>query len=204
MRKLAGTIAHACLRLALCAPLLFSAAHCVYAQDDDAAPPERESSAQPQGGGGLLRRLNLSPEQVSQIREIRRQHEAEGRELVRRINRARRALNEAIYADQSDEALVGERSRELAEAQAAATRLRAQVEWKVRRVLTNEQLARLREFRQQAQRDRRDQRLRRRDSRRQTPADAFEQTPNATDDETAPAPRRPLNRPRRRGILPRP
>ena len=147
--------ARATLRLALCVLILFSASRQAFAQGDDDFPQQQEEGqTQPPRGGdgaGLLRRLNLTPEQVGRIREIRQQSEPEGRALVRRINQARRALNEAIYSGQADDALVGERARELAEAQAAATRMRAQVELSIRRVLTDEQLGRLREMRQQAQ-----------------------------------------------------
>jgi Spy/CpxP family protein refolding chaperone len=191
------------LRLALCVLILFSAARQALAQGDDDFPQQQEEGqTRRQRGGdgtGLLRRLNLTPEQVGRIREIRRQSEPEARALLRRINQARRALNEAIYSGRADDALVGERARELAEAQAAATRMRAQVELSIRRVLTDEQLGRLRELRQQAQRTRRMERRRRRETRRTTQADALAQPPNTPDDaDNAPQPRRALPRLRRR------
>ena len=199
----------ATLRLALCVLILFSAARQALAQGDDDLPRQQEEEGQtrrPRGGddgAGLLRRLNLTPEQVGRIREIRRQSEPEGRALVRRINQSRRALNEAIYSGRADDALVRERARELAEAQAAATRMRAQVELSIRRVLTDEQLARFREMRQQAQRARRMERRRDRQNRRASPADDFAQPPNATDDaDNLPKPRRALRR--RRGGFPKP
>ncbi|HEX7174093.1 MAG TPA: Spy/CpxP family protein refolding chaperone [Pyrinomonadaceae bacterium] len=193
----------ATLRLALCVLILFSAARQALAQSDDDFPQQQQEEGQtrpPRGGdgAGLLRRLNLTPEQVGRIREIRQQSEPEGRALVRRVNQARRALNEAIYSGQADERIVGERARELAEAQAAATRMRAQVEWSIRRVLTDEQLGRLREMRQQAQRTRRMERRRDRQTPRTSPTDAFAQPPNAPGDaNNLPKPRRPL---RRRGV----
>ena len=203
--------APATLRLALCVLILFSAGREALAQGDDDFPqPQEEGQTQrrPRGGGagaGLLRRLNLTPEQVGRIREIRRQSEPEGRALLRRINQARRALNEAIYSAQADDALVGERARELAEAQAAATRMRAQVELSIRRVLTEEQLGRLREMRQQARRARLTERRRNRDTRRTASAGALAQPPNAADEaESAPRPPRALPRLRRRGGFPNP
>ena len=191
--------ARATLRLALCVLILFSAARQAFAQGEGDFPPRQEAGQirRPRGGGGagLLRRLSLTPEQVGRIREIRRQSEPEGRALMRRINQARRALNEAIYSGQADDALVRERAGELAEAQAAATRARAQVELSIRRVLTDEQLGRLREMRQQAQRTRQMERRRDRESRRASPADAFAQPPDAPDDaNNAPRPRRALRR----------
>ena len=103
-------------------------------------------------GDNLMRRLNLTPEQRRQLRRIRRQGEPETRELTRRVRLARRALDEAIYSDAVEESLVEQRSRELADAQAALVRLRATTELKVRRLLTPGQLQTFRELRMQAQR----------------------------------------------------
>jgi hypothetical protein len=71
---------------------------------------------------------------------------------------AHRALAEAIESNQN-EALVDERSRELADAQAATIRLRARSEFRILQVLTPEQRVRLREMRIQNQALRRQQRL---------------------------------------------
>jgi preprotein translocase subunit SecD len=60
------------------------------------------------------------------------------------------ALDEAIESENATEALVEQRSQELAEAQAAVTRLRAVTELRIRRVLTPEQLSKLRALKQQA------------------------------------------------------
>ena len=65
---------------------------------------------------------------------------------------ARRALDEAIYADSLDEARVEHRMRQLSEAQAELLRLRASTELKIRGVLTPAQLQTFRELRRQAQR----------------------------------------------------
>ena len=75
--------------------------------------------------------------------------------LTRRLNQARRALDEAIYADALDEALVEQRAREVAEAQAAVVRNRAQTELRVRRVLTPEQLQTFRDLRFRARQQKR-------------------------------------------------
>ncbi len=194
MRNLTGKVTRASALVALAVTLLFSAALQARAQDDDPAPPRPESPPHRRRGGDgvdLLQRLNLTPEQIDQIRGIRRTSESEGHALLRRVSAARRALDEAIYADQADEALVQERARELAEAQAAVTRMRAQVEWRIRNVLTPAQLSTLRELRQQMRRERIE---RRRDAGRprREPGDAA--------DDSAP----PFPRPRRRGLFPRP
>jgi Spy/CpxP family protein refolding chaperone len=100
----------------------------------------------------LMQRLNLSREQRQQLREIRQQSEAEMRAHVRRVRLARRALDEAIYADNVDDALIEQRSRELSAAQSSFISLRAATELKIRRILTAEQLRLFRDLRLQAQR----------------------------------------------------
>lgn len=211
MKRLTGKLTRAAVWLALCVALLFCAPSSFAQGEEPPVPQEQEGASSQQQGGpaddraGLLKQLNLTPEQVAQIREVRRQSEPEGRALVRRVNVARRALDEAIYSDGADEALIQERARALAEAQAAATRMRAQVEWRIRRVLTPAQLNTLRELRQQARRQRIERRRGRGDART-SPADAFNQSParrpGETDDDTA-RPRRTLQRLRRRGMIPR-
>ena len=110
------------------------------------------ASSAPRAQAIWCERLNLTPEQQRQLREIRVQGEPETRELTRRVRLARRALDEAIYSDAVEDALVEQRTRELAAAQAALMRLRATTELKVRRVLTVEQLQTFRELRRQAAR----------------------------------------------------
>jgi len=121
-------------------------------------PPAEQPGAarRARRGPDLLARLSLSAEQLQQLREIRRESEAEARALVRRLRLARRALDEAIYADALDERAVEDRAREVARAQEALVRLRAQTELRVRRVLTPEQLQTFRDLRQRARRQRPD------------------------------------------------
>lgn len=126
-------------------------------QQDAPQDSRPEWGARRQGrraGDSLMRRLNLTPEQRARLREIRGQREPAARELTRRVRLARRALDDAIYSDAVDEALVEQRARALADAQAALVRLRAETELKVRRVLTPEQLQSFRELRREAQRRR--------------------------------------------------
>jgi Spy/CpxP family protein refolding chaperone len=134
------------------------------AQQQQPAPPQNPARAQ-----NLMQRLNLSREQRQQLREIRRQSELELRADTRRVRLARRALDEAIYADSLDEALVEQRSRELSAAQAALIRLRAATELKIRRILTPDQLQLFRTLRQEAQQR---QQLQRRLNRTPPPQDS--------------------------------
>ncbi len=196
--------------LALSVLVLFPPGSTARAQAVQDAPPRPEGAAPPAGPRdeiSLLRLLNLTPEQIEQLRAIRQQSDLEGRPLMRRLNQARRALDEAIYADDLDENLIRERASEVAAAQAALFRLRTQAELRVRRVLTAEQLQRFRDLRREAQAQQRIQRqLQRRDQQRPQ-GEGFNNRPNrrlapptGNDNTRRPAPtrqerRRLLNRP---------
>lgn len=108
----------------------------------DARPPRRD--------GDLVQQLNLSPEQIEKIRAIREGNRELRREIGQRIRAARVALDRAIYVENADEAVVEQRARELAEAEAAQIRLQAQAELSVRRILTPEQLQMFRDMRARA------------------------------------------------------
>jgi Spy/CpxP family protein refolding chaperone len=129
------------------------------AQNPAATPAQQQGGAaaqvNPNDTASVLGQLNLSPEQVSQMRAIQNESVPQAKEFTQRLNRARRALDEAIYSDTVDEALIEQRARDVAEAQAALVRLRAQTELRVRRVLTTEQLQTFRQLRQQARREQR-------------------------------------------------
>lgn len=101
-----------------------------------------------------IRALNLAAEQLAKIRAIREQNREERAAINHRVRVGRLALDEALDADNPSEELVERRARELGEAQAAALRMQAITEVKIRRVLTLEQLDRLRQLRLDAQRAR--------------------------------------------------
>lgn len=155
--------------------LLFLCAPRSFAQNAAQQQPSDEAPAADTTAASLLSQLNLTAAQVAQMREIREQSVPQARELTRRLNQARRALDESIYSDATDEALVEQRAREFSEAQAALVRLRAQTELRVRRVLTPEQLQTFRDLRVSARRQQRIQRRLERGlpvRRRDAPADA--------------------------------
>jgi Spy/CpxP family protein refolding chaperone len=97
-----------------------------------------------------IRQLNLTPEQREKIRLIREENKAERAQVNERARETRRALDLVLDTDSPDEALVEQRLHDVAEAQAAATRMRVLTEVRIRRVLTREQLATLRMLREQA------------------------------------------------------
>jgi len=109
-------------------------------------------------GGDPIQQLNLTPEQREQIRSIRENNKTERMTVNNQLREANRALNEALNSENPDEALVEQRLRDLAAAQAAAARMRVLTEIRVRRVLTKEQRNTLRVLQAQALENRREQR----------------------------------------------
>jgi Spy/CpxP family protein refolding chaperone len=190
-RRVAALCGFALALLILCAPnALAQNAARQQPQPSEEAPAADAASA-------LLSQLNLTAAQVARMREIREQSVPQAQALTRRLNQARRALDESIYSDALDEALVEQRAREVAEAQTALIRHRAQTELRVRRVLTPEQLQTFRDLRINA---RHEQRIRRR-LERGLPV----RRPNAPADQTPDArPLQRLRRERRRNALGRP
>jgi Spy/CpxP family protein refolding chaperone len=127
-----------------------------------AAPVEADANAANQSGD-LIRQLGLTSDQLARIRTIREQNKEERQMVNERLKNAQRALDEAIYSDAASEAVIEERARELATAQAASVRLRALTELGIRRVLTPEQLGTLRALRlRQAEQRRLERQLNRR------------------------------------------
>ena len=138
--------------------------------------------------------LNLTQDQIQRIRIINAELKDQRQAAGLRLRLAHRALTEAIESPTPNEALIDQRSRELAEAQAATIRIRSLAESRILQVLTPEQRVRLREIRQQNQAGRRgnDQQLpRNRALRRQDGA----QGNNNTLAPLRPAPRRQQRRP---------
>lgn len=95
----------------------------------------------------LLTELDLSPEQIRQIRRINRENQPLLREAQKRLREARASLDEAIYDDNSNESEVQARLRIVHQAQAEVVKLRSTTEFAVRKVLTPEQLVKFREVR---------------------------------------------------------
>lgn len=112
-------------------------------------PQDEPPAVQAQRDGNWRNLLNLSEDQMARIRQIRQQNMPEAQAIRRRVRQAQRALDQAIYADNSSEGEIEQRARALIEAQAAEVRMRASVELSIRRVLTPEQLNIFRRVRQE-------------------------------------------------------
>src|SRR5260370_34372644 len=99
--------------------------------------------------------LNLTPDQIQRIRVINAELKDQRQAAVLRLRQAQRALTEAIESPTPNEALIDQRSHEVADAQAATIRIRSLTEARILQVLTPEQRVRLREMRQRNQAQRR-------------------------------------------------
>jgi len=128
-----------------------------YGQTSSQQPTAPET--QQGGGGDPIRQLNLTPEQREQIRSIRERNKEERAAITARVGDSNRALEEALNSDNPDEAVVEQRVRDVAAAQASAMRMRILTEVRIRRVLTVEQRNILRSLQQQAQANRRERQL---------------------------------------------
>ena len=107
-------------------------------------PPRQEDER-----GEILRQLNLSQDQFQSIRKLLAENGPKVREAQRDFREAQEALDEAIYADTVDEALVQSLTRRSADAQATLMKLRTINEFAIRRVLLPEQVTKFRELRKQ-------------------------------------------------------
>jgi Spy/CpxP family protein refolding chaperone len=111
---------------------------------DDQRPPMERQRRRP----NLLQELNLSREQIQQIRRINQARRPLMQEAQMRFRQANRALDEAIYADSPNEADVQARMKEVQLAQAEVIKIRITSELAIRKVLTPEQLVKFRELRE--------------------------------------------------------
>lgn len=125
--------------------LVFGLAISATAQDPTPpAPP-----APPARPADPIQQLNLTPEQRQQIRRLTEETRQERQMTNRRLREANAALDQALDADPIDENLIEQRINEVTAAQAAQTRMRIQMEMKIRRLLYPEQIATLRRLRLQ-------------------------------------------------------
>ena len=130
-------------------PLFFLLIGClttIRAQDETPNPPSANQPSRP----GLLAQLNLTREQIHQIREINQRNRPQIREANQRLREANQNLDAAIYGDVADEADIQSKIKEVHAAHAEVVKLRTQTEFAVRKVLTTEQLAVFREIRQRS------------------------------------------------------
>jgi Spy/CpxP family protein refolding chaperone len=125
------------------------------------APDQQQNAA----GWDPISELNLTPEQRQQIRSIRQNNKAARMAIGERLREANAKLDEAMNADNPDEAVIDQRLRDVAAAQSAAMRMRLLTEVRIRRVLTVQQRETLRLLQRQARETRRERMLAEPDAR---------------------------------------
>ncbi len=128
----------------LVAVLLLSVA--ALAQDE--TPQPTPANVRPNQQIRIMRELNLTPDQVQQIRRINVERKPLMQQAQMKLRQANRALDAAIYADDANEEMIRERVKDVSLAQAEVTRVKTFTEVLIRKVLSPEQLARFRELRE--------------------------------------------------------
>ncbi len=111
-------------------------------------PLQAQAQTMQANQGSDLRLLDLKPDQIQKIRAINLDLKDERQAANMKLRQAQRALGEAVESPTPDEALIAQRSREVAEAQANTIRLRSLTEARILQVLTPDQRIKLREMRQ--------------------------------------------------------
>jgi len=156
-----ATVKHIALGLgASILALGVSAGIFVHAQDQNTNEPRRGFMGRGMGPGGrggpggpmgmlpmLGRRLDLTDAQKDQIKTIADSHKEDWKSLAERARAAHGALNQAVTADTVDEALIRQRSADVAAADADMAVARAKVHAEVVQILTPEQKAKLQSLR---------------------------------------------------------
>ncbi len=130
------------------------------AQDENVQTP---ANVRPNQQIRIMRELNLTQEQVQQIRRINVERKPLMQQAQMKLRQANRALDAAIYADDANEDIIRERMKEAAAAQADLMRVKTLTEVMIRKVLTPEQLGKFRELRErlmQRQNENKDQPVR--------------------------------------------
>jgi Spy/CpxP family protein refolding chaperone len=123
----------------------------VQIQAQSPTPQNPSEPVQGQTQGNDLAQLNLSPDQIQKIRAINADLKDQRQAANQKLRQSQRALSEAVESPTPDEALISQRSHELADAQANSIRLRSLAESRILQVLTPDQRVRLREMRQRNQ-----------------------------------------------------
>jgi Spy/CpxP family protein refolding chaperone len=134
-------------------------------------PAQTQTQTQANRAGQLpdFAELNLSADQIQKIRAINAEVKDQRQAAGIKLRQAQRALAEAVESPTPNEALIEQRSHELADAQANTIRLRSLTEARILQVMTPEQRIRVREIRQ------RNQALRREANQQQLPGNVLRQ-----------------------------
>lgn len=119
----------------------------VNAQDENSIDDAANQNLKQQRRPNLLATLDLTKEQIQQIRRINAEKKPLMQAAQQKHREANRNLDLAIYADNADETEIQNRLRDVQIAQAEVFKIRAMTEYAIRKVLTPEQLVKFRELR---------------------------------------------------------
>lgn len=136
------------LRLIFAGLLMFVSLTAVKAQDEmplDAPNQKFDTPRRP----NLMQQLNLTQDQIKQVRQINQANKPQMREAQERLREANRSLDQAIYADIANDAEIQTRLKEVQSAHAEVIKIKSATELAVRKILTPDQLAKFRDVRQQ-------------------------------------------------------
>jgi P pilus assembly/Cpx signaling pathway, periplasmic inhibitor/zinc-resistance associated protein len=126
--------------------LLFFGFSCVSAQEQSPLDDEKPTVNRTRRPN-LMQFLGLSGEQIQEIRRIRQNSRPLVQQAQRRLFETRKALDEAIYADNPNETEIQERLKAVQQAQSEVLAIQAQTEYEIRKILTPEQLEKFRVLR---------------------------------------------------------
>lgn len=116
------------------------------AQDETPDDAPKQNFAQP-NRPNLLAELDLSADQIRQIRRVNADQKPLLRAAQQNVAQAKRRLDEIVYADIADEAEMETRLKELQTAQSEVFKIRFSTEYAVRKILTPAQLVIFRDVR---------------------------------------------------------
>ena len=123
------------------------------AQEETSTDNEPKQSFNKPNRPNLLAELDLSIDQIQQIRRINRDKKPFLRDAQQKVRQANRSLDQAIYADETNETEITARLKDLQTAQAEVSAIRSMTEYAVRKILTPAQLVKFREVRQRFMQD---------------------------------------------------
>jgi len=96
----------------------------------------------------LPEQLGFTPQQIQQWREINREFRNQEMSATFKLRQARLALNEAMESQPTNEEVIKQRAKDVADAQSAVTQLQALRQARVMQMLTPEQRVKLKEIKE--------------------------------------------------------
>lgn len=134
-------------KLLFSAFLLFGAF--TFANAQGGPPPDGDEFAPPPRRPNLLQELGLDKNQLQQLKQINREWNPRRQQAQRNFQEAKRELDEAIYLNELNDDLINQRKEAVKRAHDELINTQTTMQTMIRRVLTNQQLAKFRQLREQ-------------------------------------------------------